>query len=177
MSICLFVTRKFSKTPMSSCTSEEWEQLITVGHSYLVECTINQNLTTFEQLIDIVRFHTGLSLDALSDDDDEQASTDTSANSEGLCRSVASLLGDIVRRDRLDHPERIISALVIPQRASTAGRSFFKLAQQLGLLQSTASHECQHRFWGEQIRLLFQSRLARCLSFPPKAPAWGPWCC
>lgn len=123
-------------------SDEEWDQLIQTGHAFLLERAKAKRTTSYTELNAVLRRRTNL-----REFDFEHA---------GERAAMGHLLGQIVARDREQHPGQMISALVIYLNENDAGTGFYQLAQHLDLLQRNPSTDCKLRFWLCQLELLYE---------------------
>lgn len=120
-------------------TEVEWEELTSVGLRFLIEQAELQRTTTYTELNTVL----GQRTDARTFDFDDE--------SERV--AMGELLFRIVERDR-PASSHMISALVIYLNENDAGRGFYTLAQEYGILSKDASADDKLVFWSSEVAQL-----------------------
>lgn len=126
-------------------TDSEWDELVEVGRSFLVERAELGKLTSYTELNATLARRTGCRPFDFRRADERAA--------------MGHLLGLIVERDRQiapSEPPVMLSALVIYLDANDAGTGFYQLAQELGLLPLSASAGEKFDFWVKQVKRLYE---------------------
>ncbi|MCP2261855.1 hypothetical protein LX15_005582 [Streptoalloteichus tenebrarius] len=124
--------------PLYGRDDEEWERLTDAALDFLVECARLETKTTYKKLNAALVDRTGL------------RGFDFSQPSEPA--AIGHLLYLAVERN-LPESQHMISALVVYEGRNDAGRGFYTLAKQLGLLRSG---EDRTEFWVSQVQGLYE---------------------
>ncbi len=117
-------------------SDEEWETLIACGLDFLVEVARRERTTSYTELNAVLVRRTGL------------WGFDFEQESERA--AMGHLLGEIVARNR-PSTDLMISALVLYLNENDAGRGFYSLAEDLGVLPRNSSRQAMWDFWVTEV--------------------------
>lgn len=118
-------------------TEELWEDLIGSGHEILIDVCRREDMTTYT---DLNR--------ELSHKVDGFSGFDFNQQSERA--AMGYLLGQIVERDQVTHPELVLSAVVHYIDMNSPGPGFFDIAVKNGNMKVG---EDKDSFWSKQVAL------------------------
>lgn len=119
----------------------EWEQLIRIGHEFLLERAKAECTTSYTELNAVLKRRAKLREFDFRQVEERAA--------------MGYLLGRIVARDQATYPGQMISALVIYLNDNDAGSGFYQLAQDLNLLQQKPSPDRKLKFWSDQLKAIY----------------------
>ncbi|TLK56534.1 MULTISPECIES: hypothetical protein [Glutamicibacter] len=114
---------------------EEWDELIASGYEFLKAVARQGKTTSYTEMNAVLQRRTGLHGFDFSQEMERAA--------------MGYLLGRIVDLDQEDHPNLMISSLVVYLNENNAGMGFYNLAKQKGLLRKGDSKE---EFWIRQVK-------------------------
>lgn len=119
-------------------SDDDWDELVGVGHDFLIDVARRRRDTSYTELDAVLRRRTGLRGFDFSQAEDRAA--------------MGYLLGRIVDEDRKLNPLLMISALVIYLNANDAGGGFYTKAREIGLLRDGMQKD---EFWISQMNAVY----------------------
>lgn len=122
-------------TEMYGRSDEDWDELVRVGHDFLIDVARRRRYTTYTELDAVLRRRTGLRGFDFSQVEERAA--------------LGYLLGRIVDEDRKSNPLLMISSLVIYLNANDAGSGFYAKAREVDLLKDGMDKD---EFWIRQVK-------------------------
>lgn len=126
-------------TEMYGRSDEDWDELVRVGHNFLIDVARRRRYTTYTELDAVLRRRTGLRGFDFNQVEERAA--------------LGYLLGRIVDEDRKLNPSLMISSLVIYLNANDAGSGFYAKAREVDLLKDGMDKD---EFWIRQVKAVHE---------------------
>lgn len=126
-------------------TADDWDALVAEATAFLEDQARLSRLTSYSDVNSAIARRSGLPAFDFSLDRDRAA--------------MGALLGDI-SQEKIGDGQSLLSAIVVYIDRNDAGTGFYRLAQHLGLLSTTATADDKLRFWSDQVKQV-HARYAR----------------